>query len=144
MCRLEKVQWRPTKMIKIPEHLSCEGRLRKLKLFCLEKRRLRVDLINVYKYLMEGVKKMEPGSFQWHPVTGPEARGTNWNTGGSIWEWRKNFSHSECDRAQVKVVHTGCGVSLLGYTSKNCLEIVLGNLLYVALTDKGIWARWPS
>jgi len=64
-------------MIKIPEHLSCEGRLRKLKLFCLEKRRLRVDLINVYKYLMEGVKKMEPGSFQWHPVTGPEARGTN-------------------------------------------------------------------
>jgi len=37
-------------------------------------------LICVCKYLMEKVKETEPGSFQWCPVTGWEAMGTNWNT----------------------------------------------------------------
>jgi len=31
----------------------------------------------------EGVKKMKLGCLQWCTVTGPEAMGTNWNTGGS-------------------------------------------------------------
>jgi len=59
--------WRPNsgheqwvvsfRMIMGLEHLHCEGRLSNMGLFIHEKRRLRGDLINVYKYLKHGSQR---------------------------------------------------------------------------------------
>ena len=70
---LERVQRRARKMIKGLEHHSCEETLSSLSLFSFEKRRLRGDLINVYKYLRWGGQRDKGRLFS--AVSGNRTRG---------------------------------------------------------------------
>ena len=59
--RLERVQRRATKMTKGMENLPCEETLKTRGLFCLQKKRLRRELLTVFQYL-KGNYKEDGGS----------------------------------------------------------------------------------
>jgi len=50
-------------MIRGLEHLPCEDRMRELRFFGLDKRRLQGDLITAIQYLNEGLQKIWRGTF---------------------------------------------------------------------------------
>ena len=82
---LERIQWRATKMIKGLEYLLHERRLRGLRLFNLEKNRLRREPHNCFiDILSVVVKSMGADSSQWSAAVKQVAVGRNWNTRSSI------------------------------------------------------------
>ena len=71
-------------MVRGLEHLLYEETLRELGQFSLEKRRLRGDLTNAYKYLRDVSQEDGARLLSVMPSKRARENGTNQNTGGSI------------------------------------------------------------
>lgn len=98
-------------MMRALEHLSW-GQVREFGLLSLEKRKLRNNIILVYKYQEKGATEMMQGSVWWWSVTRVrETAGTDAQE-HSTWAWRTSPLCS--DRAREQIVQGGCGVSVSG------------------------------
>ena len=101
-------------MIRGLEHLSYEDKLKELRLFSLEKRRLLGDGIAAFQYLKGAYRKAGEGLFIKACSNRPWGNGFKLEEGGFRLDIRKKFLNCEGDETLEEVARRGCECPLPG------------------------------
>jgi len=128
-------------MVRGLEHLSYEERLRELGLFSLEKRRLREDLGNAYRYLQGG--RQEDGARLFSVVPSYRTRGSGHKMKQRKFQLnvRKNFFPLRVTEPWNRLPRGEAVESPSLERFKACLYAVLCSLLWMTLLWQGGWTR---
>ncbi|MEE6516062.1 hypothetical protein FKM82_025260 [Ascaphus truei] len=114
--KLERVQRRATKLIKGMDNLTYEERLAKLDLFTLEKRRLRGDMITIYKYIWGQCKEKRTN----HPMGSTKDSGPSLKVGGKEISpaTKERFLYSKGSYSVEFITHGDCDGRYYRYLQK--------------------------
>ncbi|KAK4816234.1 hypothetical protein QYF61_013642 [Mycteria americana] len=118
------------------KHLFCEERLRDLELSSLQKRRLRADLINVYKYLKGGCKDDGARLFSVVPSDKTRGHGHQLKHRRFSLNIRKHFFPVGVTKRWQRLPRVLVGSPFLEIF-KSHLDMVLGNRLCMSLLEQG-------
>ena len=124
-------------MIRGLEHLPYEERLRDLGLFSLEKRSLRGDLNNTYKYLKGGCQDDGTGLFSVVPNDRPQGQWAQVGTQEVPPQYEDKPLPWAGARAVAQAAQRGCGVPSL-VTFKTCLDAFLCPCSGCACSSRGL------
>ena len=132
---IESIQRRFTRMIPSIRKFSYEERLKKLGLWTLEDRRIRADLVEVYKMVLDCLQFIWTRFLNFHHLIAPEV---------ILWNWRKTDFELNWDSERVINIWNKLDDDTVCAFSLNCFKHHIQKLYQDGSFHRLLQSLWPK